>query len=76
MPIYEYICEDCGHVTEALRAMRDADTAYACEKCESTRTRRAHSVPAAAPSAEGGGEAAFDPASCPTCGDPGGSCAM
>jgi putative FmdB family regulatory protein len=43
MPIYEYVCEDCGATTESLRKMADADTAVACERCGSARTRRVQS---------------------------------
>lgn len=62
MPIYEYECEQCRHVTESLRKMADADAPLTCECCGSEKTRRAHSVFAA------GGHAA-DP-SCGTCGSP------
>lgn len=76
MPIYEYACDDCQHVTEALRAMADADEPVTCEKCASKRTRRAHSVFAAgradAPSAGPSGA----PTGCGRCGDPRGSCGM
>lgn len=51
MPIYEYECEDCGHVTEALRRMGEADQPVACESCNSQNTHRQHSVFAA----QGGG---------------------
>ncbi|MEM6331857.1 MAG: zinc ribbon domain-containing protein [Planctomycetota bacterium] len=57
MPVYEYRCDDCEHLTEALRRMSDADEAIACEACGSARTRRVHSVFAAqsGSSAEVGG---------------------
>ena len=48
MPVYEYKCRDCGHTSEALRPMRDADAAMACEDCGSGKTKRIHSVFAAA----------------------------
>ena len=44
MPVYEYDCKACGHVSESLRPMRDADAPIACESCGSKRTKRAHSV--------------------------------
>lgn len=44
MPIYEYICEDCGSKFDALRPMKDADSPIACKKCNGTRTRRSLSV--------------------------------
>jgi putative FmdB family regulatory protein len=40
MPIYEYICEDCGHEFDALRSMKDADSEIACQQCESHHTHR------------------------------------
>jgi putative FmdB family regulatory protein len=75
MPIYEYQCYQCGHVTEALRRMSEATEPLACESCGSEQTERAHSVFAASGSSEkampdlpmGGGCA---------CGDPNGPCGM
>ena len=49
MPVYEYECEKCGQVTEALRKMSEADATIACEKCGSEKTHRNHSVFAAGP---------------------------
>lgn len=77
MPIYEYVCEQCGRRSEALRKMDEADAPLACEGCGSERTKRAHSVFAA-----GGSENAPDvslPTGAPAgggcaCGDPTGPC--
>jgi len=44
MPIYEYICEDCGTEFDSLRTMQDADRPITCKKCEGTHTRRVISV--------------------------------
>ena len=44
MPIYEYICEDCGKQFELVRAIKDADTPIPCKKCESMHTSRKISV--------------------------------
>jgi putative FmdB family regulatory protein len=44
MPIYEYICQDCGHPFEVL--VRGGQIP-ACEKCASTRLEKQWSVPAA-----------------------------
>ena len=44
MPIYEYICQDCGARFEALRAMKDADQPITCKKCYGPRTNRALSL--------------------------------
>jgi len=35
MPIYEYVCDDCG--AEYERIVLNADTKVACPKCESTK---------------------------------------
>lgn len=73
MPIYEYACEACGHITEALRRMADADAPQPCEACGSGKTRREHSVFAA-----GGAKSdtALPMGGCGRCGDPNGPCAM
>ncbi len=47
MPIYEYRCDDCEHVTELLRTMNQADDKARCESCGSGKTRRVQSVFAA-----------------------------
>ena len=44
MPIYEYICKDCGHRFETLRSMKDLDAPIACSHCQSLETRRALSL--------------------------------
>lgn len=70
MPMYEYECSACEHVTETLRPMAQADDAIACEKCGSKKTHRLHSVFAA-----GSSHSHAMPASpCGQCGDPGGAC--
>jgi putative FmdB family regulatory protein len=40
MPIYEYQCQDCGSIFEALRSMRDADALIHCDYCSSEKTVR------------------------------------
>lgn len=44
MPIYEYICKDCGAHLDALRPMRDADKPLVCTDCHSEHTVRQISV--------------------------------
>lgn len=44
MPIYEYICKDCGTRFEMLRSIKDADTQIPCKSCQSSQTQRALSV--------------------------------
>ncbi len=40
MPIYEYICLDCGARFETMRSMKDADAPITCRDCESDHTSR------------------------------------
>ena len=40
MPIYEYVCLDCGGRFETLRMMKEADTPIACRQCDSLHTTR------------------------------------
>jgi len=47
MPLYEYVCQDCGTRFEAFRSMKDADEAIRCKNCLSLHTRRALSRVAA-----------------------------
>lgn len=63
MPIYEYKCQDCGHVLEALRRMGQGPEGLACPKCGSERlgqllsTFAARTGSSAAPSAPCGAPA-------------------
>ena len=58
MPIYEYVCRNCGHAFEKL--VPRAGTAVECEKCASNDVEKqfsvfstsAQSAPAACPAAE------------------------
>jgi len=68
MPVYEYRCETCEHLTEALRRMSDADEPLACEKCGAEPTRRVQSVFA---SASGGADAGPMDCAGGACGMPG-----
>ncbi len=75
MPMYEYLCEDCGQTTEALRPMAQADETIACQHCQSKKTHREHSVFAASV-ANTAGRSSSLPASggCCPCGKNQGSC--
>jgi len=44
MPIYEYICKDCGKRFEIIRPIKDADSPITCKLCQGSHTRRAVSV--------------------------------
>ena len=75
MPIYEYQCDKCGHVTEALRSMAQVDDPIACEGCGAGKTKRRQNEFAAVESKPGG--TSVPPAGgCGRCGGPHGSCGM
>ena len=78
MPIYEYTCEKCEHITEALRPMSRADNPLACEACGSSKTKRRQSEFAAGGSKSGAGSMSPPPGGggCGHCGDPNGPCGM
>jgi len=76
MPIYEYRCESCGELAEALRPMRDADAPLACRGCGRETMRRLHSVFAAGKASAGGGADAPPAGGCGRCGDPFGGCGL
>jgi len=40
MPMYEYLCEDCGKPFDKLVRTADRDTAIACPECGSEKTAR------------------------------------
>ena len=40
MPIYEYICSDCGSEFELLRALSQAGEAASCPSCHKTAERK------------------------------------
>jgi len=46
MPIFDYRCEGCGHVTSFLEKA-DARKAHVCEACGSKKTTRLYSTFAA-----------------------------
>jgi len=60
MPIYEYRCKDCGHVTAFLEKL-GAKKRHACEKCGSPRTTKMLSTFAAH-----AGPSSSSDSSCPT----------
>jgi putative FmdB family regulatory protein len=39
MPIYEYECEVCGHITEVLRRADERNESILCEECEGATER-------------------------------------
>jgi len=40
MPLYEYVCRECGLHFDVLRAMKDADEPLECSYCYSNQTSR------------------------------------
>lgn len=76
MPVYEYVCLDCGERFDALRRMAEADAPIRCSGCEGDRTSRTISVFAAVSdgrvvsgAGSGGGCAGCGGGSCSTCGN-------
>ncbi len=61
MPVFEYQCKACGHVTEFLEKS-DAKGRHECEKCGSTKTEKMFSGFAV----KGGESSGADGSSCPT----------
>ena len=71
MPIYEYVCIDCGIKFEAIRSFSIADDPISCENCQSMKTQRAVS----AAYAHSGGRVVAGSSSSSGCGGcSGGSC--
>ncbi len=46
MPIYEYKCQDCGKVTEALVQLKNSNQILCCVHCKSENLRKIISSPA------------------------------
>ena len=74
MPLYEYICQDCGTRFDTLRSIKDADVPIECTHCQSERTVRQLSVffaqsggKAVAGTQGGGGCAGCSGGSCASC---------
>lgn len=44
MPMYEYMCMDCGERFEALRTTSERDESIACPECEKENNLRVPSV--------------------------------
>ncbi len=73
MPLYEYVCKDCGNHFDALRSMKDADKPIQCRSCHSEHTSRALSVFFASSegrsvTSSGGGCSGCGGGSCASCG--------
>ena len=74
MPLYEYICIDCGARFDMLRPIKDADKTIPCTRCSSEHTARQLSVFYAqsgghsVAGSNGGGCAGCAGGSCASCG--------
>ncbi len=44
MPLYEYECSDCGHITEVLSKVGDANAELVCGGCNGTKLKKKLSV--------------------------------
>jgi putative FmdB family regulatory protein len=61
MPIFEYRCKECGHVSSFLEKP-DSRGKHPCEECGSTQTEKVFSTF----SAKAGESSSGDAGSCPT----------
>lgn len=44
-PLYDYVCDECENVQEELHPMSGPDYNLKCEKCGSTKLKKAFSRP-------------------------------
>ncbi len=70
MPIYEFLCEDCGHEFETLLRNREEVSGLTCPKCKGRRLKRLMSVAAAIVSNGGASKPSVETHKCDS-----GSCA-
>ncbi len=63
MPVYEYLCSDCGHAFEALLYGEERATCPECASAELEKQFSSFATPSDA-------RPAFTPGACGTCGDP------
>jgi putative FmdB family regulatory protein len=75
MPIFEYLCKDCGKNFELL--VRQS-TVIECPSCNGKKLEKQLSVFAAASHSEGSSQRELPAAACGSCGDPRGpgACSM
>lgn len=73
MPIYEYICADCGHAFEDFVQSSSDRKTPACPKCDSHKAARQFSLFAAREGQQASSGGAM-PGGCGRCGDPNGPC--
>ena len=64
MPVFEYQCKECGHVTSFLEKAGGIK-AHACEKCGSRHTAKIFSVFAAKSAGSSSGSSSCPTGTCP-----------
>ena len=76
MPIFEYVCKECGHQFEALVMSSRGSQRPECPSCKGSRLEQLLSTFAVGPSK--GPTSSPSPGPCGSCGDPRGpgSCSM
>ena len=73
MPIYEYDCQSCQRVFDALIRNAREEKAVACPDCDSRKVQRRPSVFAAHAASP---KQTLAPRGCGRCGDPNGPCGL
>lgn len=68
MPIYEYVCKECGTEFERMVRLSEADRKPECPRCGSGETSKQLSTIASRPVAQGAGAAASSGSSCASSG--------
>ena len=76
MPIYEYVCNTCGHTFDKLRPMSRMDDDAPCPICESDSERKLSVFAAFSSDASGMSGAVAGMGGCGGCGPGGCACAM
>ena len=67
MPIYEYVCSDCGFKFELLRRLNQADEEVSCPQCQNTAKRVMSTFDCLSKSTGGLSSPIAGSSSCPTC---------
>lgn len=44
MPMYEFVCQECGHRKDIIVKFSEADDEQKCEKCEKTAMIRSETI--------------------------------
>ena len=68
MPIYEYVCRDCGNKFELLRPFSQVNKPAACPKCHKTAKKKLSTFASFSMSEGGSPTPIAGGSSCSTCG--------